>query len=257
MGQGPVFGGVGVALVTLFRDDGDLDAPATGDLAARLVELGVKAIIVAGTTGEAAALDPQERAELLAAVRKAVPGRGGVPVIAGTGAPSARQAARLTATARDMGADAVITLSPPRTTDVRRYYETVTMAAAGLPVLAYHYPQVSPPGIPVEALKDLDVAGLKDSSGDAGRLLATLRSWDRPVYSGSTALMTLAGSVGCAGVILALANAEPEACSAAFAGDVTAQLEMVKHRAAEARFPSGIKELVAARFGCSATTRLG
>src|SRR3954464_7954476 len=50
----PLFTGVGVALVTLFHPDGTLDAPATGELAARLAELGVGCILVAGTTGEAA-----------------------------------------------------------------------------------------------------------------------------------------------------------------------------------------------------------
>ncbi|MGH9136635.1 MAG: dihydrodipicolinate synthase family protein, partial [Acidimicrobiales bacterium] len=54
--QPPPFTGVGVALVTLFDDDGHVDAPATADLAARIVDTGVSAVVVAGTTGEAAAL---------------------------------------------------------------------------------------------------------------------------------------------------------------------------------------------------------
>src|SRR5437868_8197426 len=102
----PLFSGVGVALVTLFGDDGCLDAAATAEHAARLVELGIRAVVVAGTTGEAASLAPEERRELLSTVRKAVPQESGVPVIAGTGAPSARQAAALTRDARDCGADA-------------------------------------------------------------------------------------------------------------------------------------------------------
>ncbi|MGH9286064.1 MAG: dihydrodipicolinate synthase family protein, partial [Acidimicrobiales bacterium] len=53
----PPFRGVGVALVTLFDERGGLDAGATADHAARLVELGVAAVVVAGSTGEAAALD--------------------------------------------------------------------------------------------------------------------------------------------------------------------------------------------------------
>ena len=48
-----LFTGVGVALVTIFGDDLELDAPATSDLASQLVELGVKAVVVGGTTGEA------------------------------------------------------------------------------------------------------------------------------------------------------------------------------------------------------------
>ncbi len=254
----PLFTGVGVALVTIFGEDMEIDAPATGDLASQLVDLGVKAVVVAGTTGEAAALDLDERAELLVAVRKSVPEGGGVPVIVGTGAPSARQAARLTRVARDGGADAVLAMSPPGAGDPQRYYEAVAEAAGTVPVLAYHYPAVSPPGIPVNALAGLPVSGLKDSSADPARLAETVSSWDRPVYCGSAAFLPYAGALGCAGAILALANAKPELCLAAFAGDVGAQMELLPdHRFVAGRFPKGIKELVAARFGSSPTTRLG
>jgi 4-hydroxy-tetrahydrodipicolinate synthase len=253
-----IFKGVGVALVTLFDDDLELDAPATADLASRLVELGVKGVVVAGTTGEAAALDPEERTELFAAVRKVVPEGSGVPLIAGTGAPSARQAARLTAAAKETGADAVLALSPPGALDPRPYYEAVKNAAGDLPVLAYHFPRASNPGIPLAALADLPVVGLKDSSGEPSRLLQTLSTWDGATYCGSAALTIFAGAVGCAGSILALANAEPKACSAAFEGDAAAQVKLAKAiSVCDASFPAGIKSLVAARFGCSTRARLG
>ena len=58
---GPVFTGVGVALVTLFRDDGEVDAAATAEHAAQLVDLGIKAVVVAGSTGEAASLSLEDR----------------------------------------------------------------------------------------------------------------------------------------------------------------------------------------------------
>ncbi len=254
MQETAVFRGVGVALLTIFEDNGDLAVGATAELAARLVDLGVTAVIVAGTTGEAAALDLDERGALLAAVRAAV---GNAPVIAGTGAPSARQAVRYTAQARDHGADAVLVLSPPgAATDLRTYYEQVAAAAGGLPVLAYHFPQVSMPGIPVPALDGLPVSGLKDSSGDPGRLLETRRTWPLPLYVGSSALVGMAGDIGCAGAILGLANAEPELCVDAFAGEPGAQLKLAGPRKAEERFPGGIKELVRARFGYPATCRV-
>ena len=256
--SGPVFTGVGVALATLFADNGDLDAAATAEHAARLVELGVRAVVVAGTTGEAATLDVTERAALLDAVCGPQGVAGRVPVVAGTGAPSARQAAAFTAVATDQGADAVLALSPPGQDDSRRYYEQVARAAGDVPVLAYHFPAVSPPGIPVAALADLPVAGAKDSSGDADRLLETLSSWDRPVYVGSSALLALAGPLGCAGAILSLANVEPELCVAAFAGDAAAQLELAPHhKAAAVRLPEGLKELMRRRFGTSPVVRVG
>jgi 4-hydroxy-tetrahydrodipicolinate synthase len=257
MGE-PPFRGVGVALLTLFRDDGALDAEATAAHAACLVGLGVRAVVVAGTTGEASTLSPDERRDLLAAVRRAVPQSTGVPVLAGTGAPSARQAVGLTRTARDGGADGALVLSPPGSADVRPYYEAVARAADGLPLLAYHFPAVSAPGIPVQTLVELPVAGLKDSSADPDRLLETIDVWEGPLYVGSSALLALAGPLGCAGAILALANAEPERCAAAFAGDAAAQRAIAApHRRALARFPQGIKGLTAARFGTAVTTRLG
>jgi 4-hydroxy-tetrahydrodipicolinate synthase len=252
----PVFTGVGVALVTLFDDRGDLDAPATAGLAAQLVGLGVRAVVVAGTTGEGATLEPAERIALLDAVRDEL--RSSVAVIEGTGAPSARQAAALTRDAAEHGADAVLALSPAGATDARPYYEAVAKAAAGTPVLAYHYPKVSPPGIAVRQLGDLPIAGVKDSSGDAERLLHELHEYEGPVYTGSSALLSFAGPLGCAGAILSLANVEPERCARAFAGDVVAQAGLVEaHLAAHDRFPARLKEMVAARFGTSTVSRTG
>lgn len=250
-----LFTGVGVALVTLFDDGGRLDAKATAAHAATLVGLGVRAVVVAGTTGEAFALAPQERDALLAEVRAAVTE---VPVLAGTGAAWGPHAADMTARARDGGADGVLVLSPPSVADPRPYYEQVVAAAGDVPVLAYHFPAVAPPGIPLAALADLPVAGMKDSTGDPDRLLEELAAFDRPLYVGSSGLLALAGPLGCAGAILALANVEPERCAAAFAGDADAQRALgPAHLAARAAFPTGIKRLTAERFGTSPSARLG
>lgn len=252
-----LFEGVGVALVTLFGEDGSLDAPATAALAGRLVGLGVKAVLVAGTTGEAAVLELDERVELLTAVRKVLSPNVGVPLIAGTGAPSTDQALGFTRAAAEAGADAVLALSLPGAADQRPYYEAVAKAAGEVPVLAYHWPKVSSPGIQLEHLAALPVVGLKDSSGDPRRLLWELESWGRPVYAGSPALITMAGAVGCAGVIVGLANAEPEKCIAAFKGDGGAQRRLSSAMAfSESRFPGALKELVAERFGTSTVARL-
>ena len=179
-------------------------------------------------------------------------------MIAGTGAPSARQAVALTTAACEHGADAVLALSPPGAADPRPYYDLAAKAAGATPVLAYHWPALAPPGIPVSLLADLPVAGCKDSSGDAGRLLATLAAYDQPLYVGSSALLALAGPIGCAGAILALANADPEGCIAAFGGDALAQRGLAEgHHQAVTDFPRGIKALTARRFGTSPVARMG
>ena len=185
-----IFTGVGVALVTLFDGEGEIDAPATADHAARLVEAGVQAIVVAGTTGEAATLDDDERSDLLIAVHNAVDGR--VPVLAGTGAPSRRQAVLLSKRAEHDGADALLVLSPAGIPDPRPYYERVT-ASVDLPVLAYHYPKASAPGVPVDVLGQLPVSGIKDSSGDAERLILEADEIPAGLYTGHPTLIHLAG----------------------------------------------------------------
>jgi 4-hydroxy-tetrahydrodipicolinate synthase len=250
-----VFEGVGVALVTLFEDGGSLDAAATADLAVQLVDLGVSAVVVAGSTGEAAALDRSERVELLRAVRKAV---SYTPVVMGTGAPSARQAVAFTQDACEEGADAVLALSPSGSVDVRRYYDLVAAASGDVPLFAYHFPSFSPPGIPLDVLPSLPVNGCKDSSGDPSRLLDTLDLFDRPLYTGSSAILALAGPAGCAGAILSLANVAPELCVAAFSGDVDAQRQLAAVRRSEGdNFPAGTKRLTSERFGVSAVMRVG
>lgn len=252
----PLFRGVGVALATLFDDAGEVDAKATAGHAATLVDLGVRAVVVAGSTGEAPTLTAEERIALLTEVRRAVPS--GIPVLAGTGAPARREAVALTRSAVDHGADALLVLSPPGSTDLRGYYGAVAEAAGGLPVLAYHYPKSSQPGVPVELLPELPIQGAKDSSGDPERLLAELATFDGWLYVGASSILTMAGALGCTGAILAVANAEPERARAAFAGNAEAQRALfASHAAARRDFPHGLKGLMAERFGTSRAARLG
>lgn len=106
-------------------------------LAEQLVERGVRAVVVAGTTGEAAFLDPDERSKLLAAVRGAVSVRSGVAAIAGTGAPSASQRSGSAQMARPESSPCP---HPGVATCIPNYDEVVA-AVSGLPVLAYPLPR--------------------------------------------------------------------------------------------------------------------
>ncbi len=250
-----IFTGVGVPVVTIFDHDLAVDAAATADLAVELVACGVTAVVVGGSTGEVATLAPDELMGLVTAVRDAVDAS--VPVIAGTGAPSGHQAAALSRSAIDAGADALLVLSPPRSDDPRPYYDTVAAAAEDAPVLAYHYPVSSAPGISVAQLNDLPVVGVKDSTGDPARLLAELTTYDGDVYTGSSALLTQAGALGATGAILALANSQPRDCVAALAGDRDAQLRLAPHHLALQSFPRDVKAQVAAVWGVPTHARMG
>ena len=244
----PLFRGVGVALVTLFDAEGTPDMAATAAHAARVVERGVRAVLLAGTTGEFWALSETDRVELIRAVRSALPSE--VPVLAGTGADDTDTAVRLTSAAVTAGADAVLVLSPRGATDLRDYYNAaVADAAADRPVLGYHMPVISSPGLPLDQLATLPIQGIKDSSLDPRRLLAELDIPDFHVITGVDSLLSYAGPLGCAGALPAMANVEPELCIAAFAGDVAAQRRLAPiERSALEGFPAGPQE-AAARTG--------
>jgi 4-hydroxy-tetrahydrodipicolinate synthase len=166
--------------------------------------------------------------------------------------------AELAAASVKAGADAVLVAPPRRGLDPAAFFTEVGVAVGDTPVLAYHFPGVAGGEVPVELLASLPVAGLKDSTGDAERLLRELDAWDGWTYVGSPVLALYAGQLGAAGAILAVANAVPEDCLAAWDGDSAAQRRLTgPHLRAKSRFPHGLKALVADRFGTSLAARMG
>ena len=255
-----VFSGVGVALVTIFDRAGAVDPAATATLAADLVSRGMRAILVAGTTGEAGALTTDERTALIRAVRDSIPAE--VPVLAGTGAATTEDAVSLTKAAVVAGADAVLAFPPPNpaidldaaatsySASLTEHYGAIGEAADGHPVFAYHVPWISAPGVPVSDLPGLPIAGIKDSSGSADRLLDELAHYQGATYVGSSALLSLAGPMGGAGAILALANVEPERCVLAFAGDAGVQRDLADvHLSVRAGGPAELKRMLSRDAG--------
>lgn len=251
--EAPVFTGVGVALITFFDEHGHVDNASTARHAAQLVDKGVRAVVVSGTTGEASHLSMKERLQLFDAVRAAVPAA--TPVILGTGDLAAGVSVPdLTKRASEHGASAALVLSPARG-DVREFYSEVVAAAGDMPVLAYHWPKQSPPGITIDELKALKVAGLKDSTGEPGRLIETLSVFHKPVYTGNAMIAAYAGQLGCTGAILAAANLEPERCIDAFAGDISAQKALLGTHQILAGGIAAHKAELARRHGTSTVCR--
>jgi 4-hydroxy-tetrahydrodipicolinate synthase len=214
--------------------------------------------VIADTWGEGPSLTTDERLAVIDAVRAAVPDTSGVPLIAATGAPSARQAAQLTRAAVAHGVEAVLVHSPPLSSDPEVYYDQVAKSADGAAVIAVHDPHVSWPGLDLPDVADLPIAAIEDVSGEPERLLETIIVFDGAVYTGSTLMLALAGPAGATGAVAALANAEPERCSAAFGGDGQAQRQLLRDDVAiRTDFPARLKVLTAHRFGVSTVTRMG
>ena len=220
-----------VAIVSPMREDGALDPDALRRLVDWHIGEGTHAIVVVGTTGESPTVDPAEHIELVRCAVQAARGR--VPVVAGTGANSTREAIELTTRAREVGADATLQVVPyynkPTQEGLYRHFVAVA-EAVDLPMILYNVPGRTVADLGVETTLRLaqvpGIVGLKDATGDlarAGQLLRRLPS-NFALYSGNDdsalALMLLGGH----GVISVTANVAPglmrQMCEAALAGDL-------------------------------------
>jgi 4-hydroxy-tetrahydrodipicolinate synthase len=201
------FGSVITAMVTPFSADGELDYEGAAELARWLVAQGNDALVLSGTTGEAACLTDEEQIALWRSVRAAVD----VPLIAGSGTNDTRHAAELTSAAADAGMDAVLIVTPyynrPSQAGIEAHFRYVC-AATELPVIVYDIPvrtgrKIGSDLILRMATEIPNVVGLKDAAGDPGataRLIA-----DAPegfeVFSGDDPLTLSLLAVGAVGVI--------------------------------------------------------
>lgn len=211
-----------VALATPFTAGGEIDAEALSAHLGFLGEHRLDGYLVGGTTGEGPLL---EQAELGLAVDLAVQRTAGsaVAVIAQVGRASTRQTLRAIEHARAAGADALAVVAPYYyrlgAAELRRHYLAALEAAQEMPLYAYNIPSrtvndLEPPL--VAQLADAGLAGVKDSTKSwerHQRYLAIAREREERRFSvlmGSDAMTLQALRAGSAGVVSAVANAEPE-----------------------------------------------
>ena len=213
----PVFTGSGVAIVTPFTSDG-VDYAALSDLLEFQLANGTDAVIVCGTTGEAATMSAAERARTIETAVRTVDGR--VPVIAGTGANCTATAAAQSREAAALGADAVLVVTPYYNKATQRglvrHYQAVADAVTR-PVILYNVPSRTGVKCAAETYAALsahpNIAGVKEASGDFALIQKTreLCPEDFYIWSGNddeTAPIMLLGGVG---VISVAANVAPAA----------------------------------------------
>ena len=201
------FGSVITAMITPFTADGALDHEGAAELARWLVAQGNDALVLSGTTGEAACLTDEEQIALWHTVRAAVD----VPLIAGSGTNDTRHAAELTSAASGAGMDAVLIVTPyynrPSQAGIEAHFHHVC-AATELPVIVYDIPVRTGRKIGTELILRMandipNVVGLKDAAGDPGataRLIAAAPEGFE-VYSGDDPLTLPLLAVGAVGVI--------------------------------------------------------
>lgn len=166
------FGSVITAMATPFRDDLTLDLERAQGLADRLLSSGSDALVVFGSTGEAATLSDAEKRDLLVAVAEVAAGRG--QVIAGTGTNDTRHSIELTRMAEREGAQAVLLVTPYYNRPPQRgltAHFTAVAASTGLPVILYNIPSRTACLIEADTLLQLaravpNIVAVKDATAD-------------------------------------------------------------------------------------------
>jgi 4-hydroxy-tetrahydrodipicolinate synthase len=219
------------ALATPFRSRDDaVDLEAFGRLIDRQIDGGIRALVAAGSTGEAAALDDAEFSALLDCAVARVRRR--VPVLAGTGLSGTRKTITQTLRARDAGVDAALVAAPayvrPTQEGMYRHFSAIA-EQGGLPVVLYNVPSRTACDLLPETVLRLsrhgNIVGIKEAMTDRGRMTALLafRNADFVVLSGDDPTASRALLAGADGLISVAANVAPKAlatlCESASAGE--------------------------------------
>ena len=226
----PIFRGVATALITPLTETG-VDYERFGRLIDWQIEEGINAIVIAGTTGEGSTLtDEEHRESIRFAVERAA---GRVPIIAGTGSNDTAYAISLTKYACEVGADAMLVVTPYYNKATQKglvaMYNTIADASTK-PVILYNVP--SRTGVSIEPdtyaalAKHPNIAAIKEANGDISKIVkaAALVGDKLDIYSGNDDQIVPILSMGGMGVISVLSNIMPrktvELCDRWFAGDI-------------------------------------
>ena len=210
-----MFKGSGVAVVTPFLEDGNIDYHTLEKLLNWHVKEGTDAIIIAGTTGEASTLTNKEHLLVIEFAVRIINKR--IPVIAGTGSNDTLHMVYLSKNAEEMGADGLLCVTPyyNKATQEGLYQHFSMVAnAVSIPIILYTVPSRTNVNIEVDTLVRLskykNIIGIKDATGDIDytqRVHDALPDWC--IYSGNDDLIYDVMERGGCGVISVVANIKP------------------------------------------------
>ena len=226
-----------VAIVTPMHEDGSLDLVAFRALIDFHIAAGTNAIVVVGTTGESPTVNVEEHELLIAEAVKHANRR--VPIIAGTGANSTKEAIELATFSRKAGADASLTVVPyynkPTQEGLYRHFKAIA-EAVDMPHILYNVPGRTGCDLLNDTVLRLaeipNIVGIKDATGgiERGSDLLQRAPKDFAVYSGDDASTLALMLLGAHGTISVTANVAPklmhEMCAAALRGEVARAREI-------------------------------
>ncbi len=211
------FIGTGVAIVTPFQADGQVDYDALGRLIDHIIDGGVEYIVSLGTTGESATLSDAERKQVFAYTAKKVKGR--IGLVAGIAGNNTAEVAEQMKAFDTEGFDAILSASPqynkPTQEGIYQHYK-VLAASAPLPIILYNVPSRTGSNISAETTVRLahdfkNIIGIKEASGNFDQLNQIMR--DKPadflLISGDDPITLPMVALGGNGVISVIGNALP------------------------------------------------
>ena len=236
MSNNSIFTGAATAIITPMNAAG-VDYEAFGRLLDWQIAEGIDALVIAGTTGEGSTLSDEEHREVLKFAVERIAGR--VPVIAGTGSNDTNYAIDLTKFACDIGADAMLVVTP--------YYNKATQKgliamynaiadASTKPLILYNVPSRTgvniEPSTYVELAKHENIRAIKEANSNISKIVEAFALLDGAldIYSGNDDQIVPILSMGGKGCISVLSNVLPretvEICDRFFAGDVAGAADL-------------------------------
>lgn len=212
--KNPYFGRLLTAMVTPFNADGSVNYEKVADLAEWLINNGSDGLVVAGSTGEAATMNAEEKLELFRVVVNRINKR--VPVIAGTGSNNTADSVKMTKMAEAMGVDGALIVGPyynkPTQEGFYQHFAAVAQST-GLPIIVYNVPgrtasNISPAIVARLAADFENIVAIKEAAGNVAQVaeLYSVLPEEFTIYSGDDGLILPFMSVGATGLISVLSN---------------------------------------------------
>lgn len=212
-----VFTGAGVAIITPMNTDGSINWDEFGKIIDFQIDNGTDAIIVCGTTGESATMTDEEHIECIRYCVERVNKR--IPVIAGTGSNDTKYAVALSKHAEELGADALLVVTPYYNKTSQRglvAHFTAIADSVNIPIILYNVPSRTGTNISVDTYvtlsKHKNIVAVKEASGNLSTIAKIIEACgdDLDVYSGNDDQIVPIMALGGKGVISVLSNVLPK-----------------------------------------------
>jgi len=231
----PVFRGAATALVTPFTPTGEVNYEKLGELLEYQIAEGIDAVVILGTTGESPTLPTEEHIQVIAKSVEFVHGR--IPVIAGAGSNSTAEAIDQTRRSEEVGADAILSVTPYYNKTTQRglvAHFAAIAAETTLPIIMYNVPSRTGLNISPEAAAEMsrieNLAGIKECNIEQIGTMKSLVEPDFQFYTGEDAQVIPMLAWGGLGVISVMSNVIPrdthELCAKWFEGDLDGAREI-------------------------------